>query len=221
MSVDSRLRQARPEDDARWEAGLDLALEGVLRNARRRRTRHAAVAAGAVAAVLAVGGLSIGLANDDGPRPAPAVPSPTTTPTPAVAGSGPMDGVWRTPKLDRQDVAAALERAGISSTVADEFVTTLPTGTFRYRMSISRGILQARVNHEEPPAFIQFLSVKGGSLTMSPTSAGYGQWTYSYNIDGDRLALNLRRTTVPDYDGFSSRVHGVAMFGVAPFIHAG
>jgi hypothetical protein len=221
MSVDTRLRQARPDDDSRWDAGLDLALEGVVRSARRRRTRHAAVAAGAVAATLAVGGLAVGLTNHDESRPAPAGPAPTTPTTSAsVARTSPLDGEWRTGKLDRQDVVTALEDAGTDPSVAADFATDLPRGTFRIRMLISRGSLQAHASHGDSRSFTQFVSATGDTLTMTPGLAGYGHWSYVYNLDGDSLTLDLSDSTVPDFGGFTSRVQGVAMFCVAPFTRA-
>jgi hypothetical protein len=221
MSVDTRLRKARPAEDATWQAGLDLALDGVVRGTRRRRVRRAAAVVGAVAAVLAVAGLATTQGSD--PDRLPIAPSGTPSPTaaPRLQGSSPVDGTWRTRKLDRQDVVAALERDGISSTIANEFVTSLPAGEFRYRMSISRGLLQARINHQEPPVFRVVVSLSGSSLTMTPMTGGYGHWTYGWQLAGDRLGLDLHGTTVPDFDGFSSRVQALAAFCVAPFTKAG
>jgi hypothetical protein len=116
-------------------------------------------------------------------------------------------------------VLTSLEAAGVSTTVAEDFVTGLPEGTLRYRMLISRDIVQARVNHQ-PSLFQLILAVSGSSLTMTPNASVFGHWTFDYNLDGDRLTLHERRTTVPDYDGFTSRGHGLAMFTVVPFTRA-
>jgi hypothetical protein len=220
MSVDTRLRQARPEDDGQWDAGLDVLHGRVVRLARLKRIRMTSVAAGAAAAVLAVGGLTVTLRSDGHPSRAPFSPTSTESPSGSSAkATTPVDGEWRTKKIDRQDVIATLEAGGISRSVADDFVTSLPEGEFRYRMSYLNGLLSAHVGHG-PAIFTQFVTVSKTSLTMTPLTAGSGHWTYDWRRDGDRLTLDLRRTTVHDYDGFPAKVHALAMFCVTPFIHA-
>jgi hypothetical protein len=52
---------------------------------------------------------------------------------------------------------------------------------------------------------------------LRPRLSGFGRWRFGWTLDADELTLDLRGATVIDYDGFTSRVHGLAMFGVAPF----
>src|SRR5262249_3239602 len=158
--------------------------------------QRAAVAAGAVAAVLAVGGLAVAThGSNSHPEPAPSAPTTTPSPTTAAVAAGPLGGTWHTPKIDRQRGRSSLEAARVKPTADADTVTGLPAGEFRYRLLISRGMLQARINHG-PLVFSVFVSVDGDSLTMTPGRAAPGEhWTYDWHQDGDRLTLELRGST--------------------------
>jgi hypothetical protein len=219
MSVDTRLRQARPEDHVRWDTGLDLALRQVTSGARRRRVQRASVVVGTLAAVLAVGGV-VATHGSGGAEPErlPVAPSPSAPSASTKYGSTPVDGEWHTAKVDRQDVLGALEAGGVPTATAEEFVTRLPQGQFRLRLLIAGGILQGFVNHD--PVWVQHVTVSDGTFAMAPMQGGYGHWVFGWEVEGERLTLDLRRTTAIDFDGFPARVHALAFFGVAPFSRA-
>jgi hypothetical protein len=216
MSVDTRLRQARPEEHVRWDTGLDLAFQGVTTGARRRRVRRTAIVGGVLAAVVAIGGVvaTHGSGGTDPDR-LPVAPTPSVPSTSPQLRATPVDGEWRTPKVDRQDVLGSLEARGVAPATAEEFVTRLPGGEFRLRMTISRGILQGYVNHQS--VWTQYVTVTDGTFVMAPLTDDYGHWVFGWQVKDDRLTLDLRRTTTIDYDGFPARVHALAFFCVAPF----
>ena len=221
MSVETRLRQARPEDDGSWLVGLEATYGEVVRQAGRRRAARRAVVGGAVAATLVVGGFAAVRNTGGDPTPAPEPPvtsqAPTTgTDTPGPSAHSPLEGVWRTPLVSRSEVEERLLAEGVAPRVADDYGRGLPRGRFQIQLILHDGQLTAHMG-ERGPQMSLFYRVRDDELLLRPRLSGFGQWRFGWTLDAGELTLDLRGTTVIDYEGFTSRVHGLAMFGVAPF----
>jgi hypothetical protein len=221
MSVETRLRQARPEDDGSWPVGLQATYGAVVRQAGRRRAARRAVVGGAVAATLVVGGFAAVRSTGGDPTPAPHPPvtsqTPTTgTDTPGPSAYSPLEGVWRTPLVSRTEVEERLLAEGIAPRVADDYARGLPRGRFQIQLILHDGQFTAHMG-ERGPQMALFYRVSDDELLLRPRLSGFGRWRFGWTLDAAELTLDLRGATVIDYDGFTSRVHGLAMFGVAPF----
>ena len=220
MSIETRLREAKPGEDPTWEAAASTSYAAVLAAKDQRRVRRLTVTGGVAMAAALVVAVAVGAQrNGSDPSPAPASPN---TPLPAPSASNPMgvghlEGGWHTARLTRGTIARALMMTGVTASQADRFGATLPDGRFRIHLQATGGTVRAWFGGH-PASDVEYVTTEGTTVVLRPLGAGYGFSTYRTHQSGEWMSLELLHSSVDDVDdGFPARVEYLATYTTAAF----
>ena len=183
-------------------AGL-LAAGCLVAGGDRRGERGGPGAAGLPAAVGAAG-----VRGPDVPAPG----APGSARVPANLQTGRVGGEWRTAELTRHDVAARLRADGVAGAAA--FVSTLPAGAFRIRLSVYAGRVSARVDHALLDA--AFLVRGDGSRVELRDMRSGRHASYVVRREGDRMRFSWLGSAHGRWHGYPPEVQR-AVYTTAPF----
>lgn len=239
MSVDERLRAALRDDRDVPAVELDAAFAAVQSGARRRTWLRRA-ASGAAIAVLVTGGVLLadpwsGPPTSVGPAAPPPAPSeaPSVPVQPPAAPTDELRGVWRTdgpvswPRMRAAVTAAGGEahlaalRAKLPSTemwlelrFEAGYVTLIGTD-----VAGARWVLDDRIgNVGEELVEVAYIA---GDPNRAYDGGGRGATSYRYDLEGDVLRLELRRSSESMRGGVPGEVYQRALYTAAPFRWAG
>jgi hypothetical protein len=199
-------------------------------NDQRRRTFMRLLATAGLAALLAAGCTSAApspsattaaasaLATTSAAASATAPAAGGSAPTPSSGATSPLVGVWKTGSVTKDQMVAALQRAGLqkwiqpflATGIGDDNVFTLRIKDGHWVQYWSSGGGSSEENDTGG------YSIDGTKVTVSHGSNGSD--SFEWSVSGDQLTLTVGVDTVPPSNGIPENVYQTAFYAAAPYV---